>query len=155
MKKLRITVGQNTYEVTVEVLSDVSFEVWRRAASFEGRSKLRTWVLGIANYKVLDRLRRDQKRIFEEPDESLPDPQARDPLESVASAETAEGVEHCMEGLSDPQRQVVHLAFFEDLSYSEISEIANCPEGTVKTRMYHAKRALKRCLERLFGRRAD
>ena len=54
----------------------------------------------------------------------------------------------CMERLSDEQRQVVHLAFFEDLSYREISEIVGNPEGTIKARMFHAKQALKRCLAR-------
>jgi len=56
-----------------------------------------------------------------------------------------------MEKLSDNHRQVVHLAFFEELAYSEISKIVYCPEGTVKTRMYHAKEALKRCLRQLIS----
>jgi RNA polymerase sigma-70 factor (ECF subfamily) len=44
---------------------------------------------------------------------------------------------------------VVHLAFFEDLPYGEIADIVGCPEGTVKTRMFHAKKALMKCLQGL------
>ena len=40
----------------------------------------------------------------------------------------------------------MHLAFFEDLAYGEIAQILDCPEGTVKTRMFHAKEGLRRCL---------
>jgi RNA polymerase sigma-70 factor (ECF subfamily) len=38
------------------------------------------------------------------------------------------------------------LAFYEDMSYAQISEAEGVPEGTVKTRIYHAKRLLLRCL---------
>jgi len=37
---------------------------------------------------------------------------------------------------------MIHLAFYEDLSYREISEIEDCPIGTVKTRILHAKKLL-------------
>jgi len=43
----------------------------------------------------------------------------------------------------------VHLAFFEDLGYEEIAGIAECPTGTVKSRMFHARESLKRCLSGL------
>ena len=54
----------------------------------------------------------------------------------------------CIEKLSDSQRAVVHLAFFQELTYSEIATILDCPEGTVKTRMFHAKQKLKDCMMR-------
>jgi len=37
---------------------------------------------------------------------------------------------------------MIHLAFYEDLSYREIAEIEDCPIGTVKTRILHAKKLL-------------
>ena len=59
-----------------------------------------------------------------------------------------EHIQYCIGKLSPTQRQTVHLAFFEDLSYKEIGGILGNPEGTIKARMFHAKQALKRCLQR-------
>ena len=54
----------------------------------------------------------------------------------------------CIEGPIEIQYSAIHLAFYEDLSYSQIAEIEDCPTGTVKTRIMAAKSALMRCLQR-------
>ena len=129
-----------------EVLNEVMLEVWRSAARFEGRSQPLTWVLGIAHHKALDALRRRGRAPTEELDESLPDEGAPNPPELLDAAQNAEGLRRCIERLSADQRLVVHLAFFEDLPYPEVARIVDCPVGTVKTRIFHAKRLLRRCL---------
>ena len=48
-------------------------------------------------------------------------------------------------------QKVVELTFFQGCSYKEIAEIVGCPEGTVKTRMYHAKKKLQPVLASLAG----
>lgn len=128
-----------------DVLNEVMLEVWRRAAGFEGRSKASTWVLGIAHHKVIDILRRRRTNLVDDDIDDVPSDDAN-AMETLAGANDATMVRRCLELLSDAHRLVVHLAFFDDLSYPEIAEIANCPLGTVKTRMHHAKRQLKRCL---------
>lgn len=129
-----------------EVLNEVFLEVWRSAARFEGRSRPLTWVLGIAHHKIVDHLRRRH----EDREETLPpdmaDPEPVDVSAALARVQDADLMRRCLERLSGTQRLVVHLAFYEDLSYSEIAEIADCPIGTVKTRMFHAKQSLKHCL---------
>lgn len=137
-----------------DILNEVMLEVWRTASRFAGRSAPTTWVLGIARHKVLDRLRARGRHPADELDESIPDRDAPAPADVVAAAEDARRVRRCLEGLSDAHREVVHLAFYEDLSYAEIATIAGVPEGTVKTRMYHARRALQHCLESATGRPA-
>jgi RNA polymerase sigma-70 factor (ECF subfamily) len=52
-----------------------------------------------------------------------------------------------MASLSADHRAVVELTYFQDLSYREIAEIMECPVDTVKTRMFYARRQLKRCLD--------
>ncbi|HIP80426.1 MAG TPA: hypothetical protein EYH07_18445 [Kiloniellaceae bacterium] len=54
-----------------------------------------------------------------------------------------------MEDLSPEQRALVHLAFFEDLSYGEIAEIVACPVGTVKSRMFRVTLILANALATL------
>lgn len=136
-----------------DIVNEVMMEVWRHAARFEGRSKVTTWVFGIARHKTIDRLRKRRPDHGEELDENLPDDDSPDPVACLVAAENAEFIRLCMERLSEPHREVVHLAFFEDLPYAEIAGIVDCPEGTVKTRMFHAKKALQRCLQRLIGDR--
>lgn len=131
-----------------EVLNEVMLEVWRHAERFEGRSKPLTWVLGIAHHKVMDQLRRRKSHDSDDDAlERLEDPDS-DVLGALSAAQDAAQVRRCLDELSDAQRTVVHLAYFEDLAYPEIAQIADCPVGTVKTRMFHAKQLLKRCLER-------
>jgi RNA polymerase sigma-70 factor (ECF subfamily) len=139
-----------------DILNEVMLEVWRGAGRFQGRSTVKSWIFGIARHKALDRLRSRQRnaaRAGEEPSEDIPDADAVDPAEAIAATQNAGFVKHCLERMSAAHREVLHLTFFEDLTYGQIAEIAGCPEGTVKTRMFHAKRAMQHCLAKLMGRR--
>jgi len=135
-----------------DVLNEVMLEVWKGAARFEGRSRVRTWALGIARHRALDRLRRRGREPDEEAHPELPDEAARSPLDLAEGVERAEQVRRCLDELSSAQSEVVYLAFFEDLPYPEIAKLIERPLGTVKTRVMHAKRALQRCLAALGGR---
>ena len=139
-----------------DVLHDVMLEVWRKADRFEGRSRVRTWLFGIAHHKVIDRLRRLGRAREHEASDTEPDAEAdeqadpaSDTLAATAAAAQADWVRHCLQRLADIHRQVMHLAFYEDFSCTEIAQALGCPPGTVKTRLMHARKHMKRCLERL------
>ncbi|MES2817531.1 MAG: sigma-70 family RNA polymerase sigma factor [Pseudomonadota bacterium] len=135
-----------------EVLNEVMLEVWRCAGQFTGQSLVRTWLLSITRNKSVDLLRRKR------PTESLDEGHLEDDGDGICglSAEielNQQGaqVRLCLDKLKDSHRQVVYLAFFEELSYPQIAEIMAIPGGTVKTRMMHAKQQLLQCLRRLLG----
>lgn len=132
-----------------DVLNEVMLEVWRHATAFQGRSQVLTWVLGIAHHKTIDCLRRRSPHLPLEDgvEENMEDERAG-AAEMLAQRQDAALMHVCIEQLSDSQRAVVHLAFFQELSYTEIAAILDCPEGTVKTRMFHARQKLKDCLMR-------
>lgn len=136
-----------------EVLNEVMLEVWRRAATFAGQSQVRTWLLSITRYKSIDLLRR--KRPTELLDEAaLEDEVAGEACPASLAIELGQQgaqVRQCLDRLKDGHRQVVYLTFFEELSYPQIAEIMAIPNGTVKTRMLHAKQQLLQCLRRLLG----
>lgn len=136
---------RNEFEAS-ECLNEVMLEVWKHAGRYEGRSKVSTWLLGIANHKVLDKLRQRGRHDMVEVDEQLPDENSTSVFDALAGADDAEIVRRCLEGLSDTHRQVIHLAFFEDMAYEDIAHVAGCPAGTVKTRVFHAKQRMKDCL---------
>ncbi len=133
-----------------DLLHDVMLEVWRKAAGYQGRSRVRTWLLGIAHHRILDRLRalgRARRREDPEADAAAHPDERGNTLAAVAGAGDARQVRRCLDGLPAIHRQVMHLAFYQELSYPEIAAVLGCPSGTVKTRMMHARRAMKRCLE--------
>jgi RNA polymerase sigma-70 factor (ECF subfamily) len=55
----------------------------------------------------------------------------------------ARALRAALDKLSPEHREVIELSFFNDLSYKEVAEITNCPENTVKTRMFYAKKRLE------------
>jgi len=134
-------------DVARDVTSDVMLEVWRKAGTFAGRSKASTWVLGIAHHKAVDRM-----RVRRSPFAGLhavPDPVAPaddDPQARAIDACTRAEIEAAMAGLSAEHRAVVHLAFVVGHGQQEIATITSVPLGTVKTRLFYAKRALRRAL---------
>lgn len=138
-----------------EIVNEVMMEVWRKADSFAGKSKLKTWLLGITHHKAVDALRR---KIRHDADEWNPDIATEENTCSFQDLKTStqnrEHVDECVSQLKDGQRQVVYLTFFEELPYPEIAAILEIPVGTVKTRMLHAKQLLMRCLSMLRGREA-
>ena len=138
----------NDSHEAADLLNEVMWEVWRGAKRFEGRSSVTTWIFGIAHHKVIDRIRAKGRHPMEPLDDTVEEESMEDLHELLHHKQLGEHVRHCMEKLSSDHRQVVHLAFFEDLSYREIGEIVERPEGTIKARMFHAKQALKRCLTR-------
>ena len=138
----------NDFQEGSDLLNDVMLEVWRGAGRFEGRSSVTTWIFGIAHHKVVDRLRQRSKHQYEDLETTKAIESDTDLDEIIFGKQLGTFIQKCMHKLSDEQRQVVHLAFFEDLSYREIGEIVGSPEGTIKARMFHAKQALKRCLAR-------
>jgi RNA polymerase sigma-70 factor, ECF subfamily len=140
-----------------EVVSDTFYEVWRRPGAFRGESRFMTWLLGIARHKLLTRLQGKAARrenMHEDIDEhlELPDDDASDGFTSVAERQRREAVAACLDKLPELQRECLHLVFYEELSLAEIAAVQSAPEGTVKTRLFHARAKIKQCLQRLLQR---
>ena len=128
-------------ELVEEVLDDVMFVVWKDCRKFRGDSQLSTWIFGIAYRKSMKVLRQEMRRRRRRDDAVDPDDIGRTP----AVADNA--VHRALRRLSPEHRQVVVLTYFGGFAYKEIARIANCPVNTVKTRMFHARRAMKNFLD--------
>ncbi|TWI67475.1 RNA polymerase sigma-70 factor (ECF subfamily) [Pseudoduganella lurida] len=127
-----------------ELINDTMLVVWRRADSFDGSSKVSTWVFGIAWRKARKALSVRELPAGDDPDQQA-DPQPAPELR-MAAAELAQRLAAAVERLPWPQRMVVVLTYFHDMDYAEIAAVADCPVNTVKTRMFHARRRLKALL---------
>ncbi len=129
-----------------EVASDVMVEVWRGASRYAGRSKPSTWILGIAHNKAVDALRRQRREVALLRIAETPVVAADDPERLAIESSTREELECALGTISPEHRAVLHLTYVLDCSQNEIAAIVGCPLGTVKTRVYHAKRALRAAL---------
>jgi RNA polymerase sigma factor (sigma-70 family) len=136
-------------ELAKEGVNDVMLVVWRNSRSFGGKSKVATWIIGIAYHralKLLERSKRWSARVA--------------PLDFDAWIERSEGAEehtsertdlrdwldHALRRLPSEHRAVVELTYFYGCSYEEIAAIAGCPVNTVKTRMFYARAKLRKLL---------
>ena len=126
-----------------ELVNDVMMEIWKGAERFEGRSSPSTWILGIARFRTLNAVRGKQLDTVEMDQAPEPVDEASDASSGRSEEELRTQVRTQLARLPDDQREVVELTFFQGCSYKEIAEIIQCPENTVKTRMYHAKAKLK------------
>ncbi len=130
---------------SADVLHDVFIEVWRSASKFEGRSKVQTWIMGIAYRKAIDvHRKRGRMTVTDDIPEMADD--SPDAVACLTAGQEAEHVRHCIETLKEDHRSAITLAFFQDMAYGEIAEVVGVPEGTIKTRIFHAKKLLMRCL---------
>jgi len=136
-----------------DILHEVFLNIWRVAATFEGRSQVRTWIFGIAYRKVIDTHRKRARVTVT--DEVPETDQFEDSAEtSLGVAEEGEHLRYCMGRLSDDHRSAISLAFYEDMTCAQIAEVAGVPEGTIKSRLFHARKLLQHCLTGRIGRRA-
>jgi RNA polymerase sigma-70 factor (ECF subfamily) len=135
--------------VVEEVLNDAMLVVWRKAASFNGESKVSTWIFSIAYRKALKALKR-----FDEPVES----DDRD-FESTQPGPEGQLMQRQRWALllqqigrmSAEQRTVIELTYYHGYAYRDIAQIMGCPVDTVKTRMFHARRRLRQFVSERAG----
>ena len=119
--------------------------VWNRAATFNGQSKVSTWVFSIA-YRTALKALRDHDEPVEPPDaDRCPSP-GPGPEQQRSAEETRAALARALDGLSHEQRSVLVLAYFHNLPYAEIAVIVGCPVDTVKTRAFHGRRRLRALL---------
>ena len=134
-------------DVAEDLAQQVFIKVYRARQRWEPRASVRTFLYRIAHNALIDHLRRRRPSVSLEADEHvllrdrLADPsQKHDP---VHSEELRDRITAALEDLSDLHREVFILGQIQELPYSEISEILDIPEGTVKSRMYTAMRRLR------------
>ena len=129
-------------ELVEEVLDDTMMVVWQKPDAFDGRSKLSTWIFGIAYRKTMKALGRlDLPQEDVDPDMQA-DP-ALNPEQLLNLVQVQARLQAAMSELSADHRAVVELCYFHGMAHGEIAEVVGCPPETVKTRMFYARRRLR------------
>ena len=132
--------------IAEDLVSEVFLDVWRQAGRFQGRSQATTWLLGIARFKALSALRRrTDAELTDEAVATLED-EGDDPEMALRKKDGGEVLRECIGELSPDHREVIDLVYYHERSVEDVARILGVPEGTVKTRMFHARRKLAEML---------
>jgi RNA polymerase sigma factor (sigma-70 family) len=123
-----------------DVLQRVFYEVWRNRHRYDPTRSLEAWVLGIARKRAIDLLRRRHASVV--PIDELRDLAGDDGRELAERYARASEVRAALERLPREQREVLTLAYFGDLTQTEISDRLGVPLGTVKARTFRGLRRL-------------
>ena len=128
-----------------DALQDVWLTAYRGFRSLHDPRALRVWLYRIAHGLAVDHIRSEMSRERAELVWAK-SPESSD--EVSFEGEDAASVHRALDELDFKHRDVLVLHFLNDFPISAIASIAGCPEGTVKSRIYYAKRALKEALKR-------
>jgi RNA polymerase sigma factor (sigma-70 family) len=150
---LRILVKK---ELAEEVLQESFISIWNNAAGYQaGLAAPMTWMTTIVRNKAFDLLRRAQDAV--EIDADTFDKDVMDalesadptPIEALQLSDDSKALARCFARLEGLHRQAIALAFYHDLSHSEVAEHMKLPIGTVKTWVRRGLERLRLCLSRL------
>ena len=130
---------------------DLHQEVWvdafRGISSLQSPEAFRVWIYRIAHHKAARFVREEIGR--KEMARALSEETANQPaMEEYSAIEDTQAVHRALQVLPAAERELLTLYYLRDLSLEEIAAVLECPVGTVKSRLYHARGALRRVIER-------
>lgn len=135
-------------EAAEDLVQDVFVALPSAAARFRGESALRTFLVSIAvnhaknHVRAAARRRAAMTRLGREPEPTGP----RDPEHVAQNRQLADRLMLALDALPLDQRVAIVLSEIEERTSSEIATIVSAPEGTVRTRVFHAKKKLRELL---------
>jgi len=135
-----------------DIAQETFIRAYRHLRKFKGKSSLKTWVFRIALNCSNTRLRRRGRRLAHRIDDSEPEleraaDERRSPEERVVATDLSAAVRSGLDQLPVHYREAVLLRDFEDMNYSEISEVLGVRIGTVRSRIARGRQQLRQLLE--------
>ena len=134
-------------QASLDIVQETFIAAVRHIGGLRDDGKFGSWLFGIAHQKCAQRWRKQNREeiLLEEIAES-PDEFENGPDELLIRQEQEAGFMKLLNQLPLSQRAVLLLHYLEDFSLEEIGRITNTPLGTVKSRLHHARRTLRRLI---------
>lgn len=144
----------------MDIVQETFIRVHRNLDQFRGSSSFYTWMYRIVINLGIDQLRRTKKAPGVEYDDAMlheDDGPAEffgatygeNPLQHLERSELRTRIQHALEQLSPTHRTAIILREVEGLSYDEMAEVMQCSQGTVMSRLFHARKNLQQALCKL------
>lgn len=130
-----------------DAAQEVFVRVYRRLARYDNSRKFSTWILAIATNFCIDLLRKRRLRLVPL-EQIVPWARTREasPESQTLEREARDEMQVYLKRLNEKYRAVLILRYWQDLSCAEIGEVLRLPEGTVKTQLHRARKALERLM---------
>ena len=132
-----------------ETTQDVYLQIWRTAESYDPASgSALAWMLTLAHRRAVDRVRSEQAASQRDSryGAATVERDTDHVIDAVISGEERQRVTACLDGLTGVQRECIELAYYQGLTYLQVSERLSANLATVKSRMRDALRGLRTCL---------
>ncbi len=132
-----------------ETTQDIYLQVWRSAANYDpSAGSPLAWLLTVAHRRAVDRVRTEQAATQRESRYGAAniDPPADHVADSVILRDERQQVTACLDSLTDVQREAIQLAYYDGLTYVQVSERLSANLATIKSRMRDGIRGLRKCL---------
>jgi RNA polymerase sigma-70 factor (ECF subfamily) len=153
------------YDDASDIVQDALISAWHKIGEFRGEARLGTWLTAIVVNLTRNRIRQrnvsEQRSAFSldapgpgsdgKTFPELPDKSAS-ALQQLEDSELKEKVQNCIGKLELQFREVLVLRDMQELSYEEVGAALKLAEGTVKSRLFRARDAVKNCLKRALDR---
>ena len=141
-------------EEAEDLTQDVFLNFWKQDKFDPARAKLSSYLCLITRSRAIDKLRSrvsEQRSIAKLQQVSVCETDRPTPLDSVTSVEERCLVRRSLSQLSEQQRQILELSYYQNLSQSAIAQTLNLPLGTVKTHMLQGLIKLRQLLQSQIG----
>jgi len=125
-----------TAEAAEDLTQQTFVAAWQSLGSYRGEATLRTWLLRIAYHQYTHWLRQKRESVPLDEAGHLDDPTCADGLATVM-------LQRALESLPDEMRETFLLFYVQEMSIKEISRLMDVPAGTVKSRLFAARKALR------------
>lgn len=138
----------NDKAIIEDVVNEAFFKAWRALGRFRGESDFGTWITTIARRILFDMYKKNQNTEDLSEVDDIPDDQSS-PFENVSINGQAALIKKALVSLSPEHREVLQLMYMQGKSIQEIAELIDCPVNTVKTRIFHARKKLKKIIDKM------
>lgn len=142
-------------EIVAELAQETFLKAYRAIHNFKGRSSFYTWLRQIAINNSINYLHSKRDIVSLDADNNaeayiIQEPQNNDrpnPETFAVAQENITTVRAALDAIPERFRSILIMREFEDMSYEEIAQVLECPVGTVRSRLFHARRVLKETIE--------
>ncbi len=124
-----------------EIANDTMLVVWQKAATFQGQSRISTWIMGIAMRRALKYLEKEKTVLGSR--NGYGDEHVTCATDEIATLGLQQTLDWALAQLSREHSVTIELAYFHGLSCEEIACVFDCPVSTAKTRLHYARKHLR------------
>ncbi len=143
-----------TKQENEDIEQEVYIKLWKNSEKYEERGSLKSWVNTVAkntskDYLKSAKVKYEQNSTSDEYTLSVIKDKKKNPEDSLITTERQQRIINAIEGLKPKLKETIMLCEIYGYTYEEASKKLNCPIGTIKSRIYNAKKELAEVLEDL------